>query len=35
MATPLPDRSKRVIVGGLAIFGVILALVGWYNYFSR
>jgi hypothetical protein len=36
MATSVnSDRSNRVVLGGLAILGIVLAVVGWYYYFGR
>jgi hypothetical protein len=29
------DRSNRVVLGGLAILGIVLAVVGWYYYWGR
>ena len=34
MAANDPDRSKRFILGVLAIVGIVLAIVGWYNWAS-
>ena len=28
------DRSNRAVLAGLAILGIVLAIVGWYHYFG-
>jgi hypothetical protein len=32
MTQPPPDKSKQIILTVLAILGIVLAIVGWYNW---